>query len=163
MFAGWLRVSFGIVDPSLAESSPEMPSWAWSSLELDESPSTGYKVSDTNLGSASGASVSNKILSEGTCRAYKLGVKNIDKNPINLYQTPEPKIHHFQHLLCLARFHGHEKSWERKVGTKLGKFRNHLSRTQVGMKNNTSGKRPYTPTIRTNTSQEFSLTAMQKD
>ena len=60
-----------------------------------------------------------------------------------IYET-----HRLQHLLCIARFHGHEKSGEGKVGSEFGKFTNHLSGTHVGVQNEASRKRPYSPKIR---------------
>lgn len=44
-------------------------------------------------------------------------------------QQPKYGTNHLQHPLCLVYFHGHKKSRERKVSTKIGKFRNHLSGT----------------------------------
>ena len=77
IFAGWLRVSFGNFEPSAKtwdESPSEEPQvggdvviWAWRSSSVREvSPSTKWRESTFDIGRASGASVSNKILSKGT-------------------------------------------------------------------------------------------------
>lgn len=75
MFAGWLNVSFGSVDTSLTARGKllELPTFdenfppcPCSSSGTEGSPSTINSESSSDFGSASGASDSNKILSEGT-------------------------------------------------------------------------------------------------
>lgn len=75
MFAGWFSVSFGSVDASLTawDRLLEVPAFEikfppcpWSSSGMEGSPSTINSESGSDFGSASGASDSNKILSEGT-------------------------------------------------------------------------------------------------
>ena len=75
MFAGCLSVSFGTIEASaktwdeLPREEPEVDEvvvWARSSSVREVSPSTKWRESMFDIGSASGASVSNKILSGGT-------------------------------------------------------------------------------------------------
>ena len=66
IFAGWLSVSFGNIESSLDE--PEVNGVLWSRIcsGREASPSTKKRESMFELGRASGASVSNKILSDDT-------------------------------------------------------------------------------------------------
>jgi hypothetical protein len=75
MFAGWFSVSFGSVDASLTvwDRLLEVPTFELkfppcpsSSSGMEGSPSTINSESSSDFGRASGASDSNKILSEGT-------------------------------------------------------------------------------------------------
>jgi len=71
MFAGWLNVSFGSVDASFSSRVRSLevlnfPPCRWSSSGMEGSPSIRNSEPSSDFGSASGASVSNKILSEGT-------------------------------------------------------------------------------------------------
>lgn len=48
-----------------------------------------------------------------------------------------------QHLLGFLLTHGHKKTREREISTELCKLRNHLSRAQVRVKDESSRKRPH--------------------
>lgn len=76
MLAGWLSVSLGNIEASVktwdgfaaeeSEVEDEVDVCPWTSLSREVSPSTKKRESMFDFGSASGASVSNNILSEET-------------------------------------------------------------------------------------------------
>lgn len=76
MLAGWLSVSFGNIEASVttwdelvgeeSEVEDDVVLWRWISSAREVSPSTKKREFMFDFGSASGASVSTKILSEET-------------------------------------------------------------------------------------------------